>query len=73
MGDLNRRGIVQGMDDIPAAKEASKAKCRWPNVRLRDPTLRSLTQGRATYSMEFKHYPRRRTLRGRQAVISRLV
>ena len=31
-------------------------RCRWPRCSATRPTLRSLTQGRATYTMEFKHY-----------------
>jgi elongation factor G len=56
MGDLNRRrGVVQGMDDLPAGK----------TIRVEVPLsemfgyatdLRSMSQGRATYSMQFSHY-----------------
>ncbi|WP_341675973.1 elongation factor G [Niveibacterium sp. SC-1] len=56
MGDLSgRRGIVQGMDDIAGMKAI---KCEVPLAEMfgYSTTLRSLTQGRATYSMEFKHY-----------------
>jgi hypothetical protein len=47
--------MVQGMDDIPGGIKESRLKCRWPKCSA-TPPLRSLTQGRATYSMEFKHY-----------------
>ncbi|MBE9567283.1 MAG: elongation factor G [Proteobacteria bacterium] len=56
MGDLNRRrGIVSGMEDTPAGKNISAA------VPLSEmfgyaTSLRSATQGRATYSMEFDRY-----------------
>jgi elongation factor G len=58
MGDLSsRRGMIQGMDDIAGGG----GKIIRAEVPLREmfgysTTLRSLTQGRATYTMEFKHY-----------------
>ncbi|WP_374404195.1 elongation factor G [Niveibacterium sp.] len=56
MGDLSgRRGIVQGMDDV-AGMKAIKAEVPLAEMFGYSTTLRSLTQGRATYSMEFKHY-----------------
>ncbi|MCX7674097.1 MAG: elongation factor G [Thiobacillaceae bacterium] len=56
MGDLNRRrGIIQGMDDIPGGK-AIKAEVPLAEMFGYSTDLRSMTQGRATYSMEFKHY-----------------
>jgi elongation factor G len=56
MGDLSsRRGIVQGMDDLPTGK-AIKAEVPLAEMFGYSTTLRSLSQGRATYSMEFKHY-----------------
>ncbi len=56
MGDLSsRRGIVQGMDDNPTGK-VIKAEVPLAEMFGYSTTLRSLTQGRATYSMEFKHY-----------------
>ncbi|NTV09937.1 MAG: elongation factor G [Zoogloea sp.] len=56
MGDLSgRRGIVQGMEDLPGMK-AIKAEVPLAEMFGYSTQLRSLTQGRATYSMEFKHY-----------------
>ena len=56
MGDLSsRRGIVQGMEDLPTGK-AIKAEVPLAEMFGYSTTLRSLSQGRATYSMEFKHY-----------------
>ena len=56
MGDLSsRRGIVQGMDDNPTGKEI-KAEVPLAEMFGYSTTLRSLSQGRATYTMEFKHY-----------------
>ena len=57
MGDLSgRRGIVQGMEDIPGGMKAVKAEVPLAEMFGYSTQLRSLTQGRATYSMEFKHY-----------------
>ena len=57
MGDLSgRRGIVQGMDDIPGNIKEIKAEVPLAEMFGYATQLRSLTQGRATYSMEFKHY-----------------
>jgi elongation factor G len=56
MGDLSgRRGIVHGMDDVGGIK-VIKAEVPLSEMFGYSTTLRSLTQGRATYSMEFKHY-----------------
>ncbi len=56
MGDLSsRRGIVQGMEDNPTGK-VIKAEVPLAEMFGYSTTLRSLSQGRATYSMEFKHY-----------------
>jgi elongation factor G len=56
MGDLSsRRGIVQGMDDNPTGK-VIKAEVPLAEMFGYSTTLRSLSQGRATYTMEFKHY-----------------
>ncbi len=56
MGDLNsRRGIVQGMDDSPAGKQI-KAEVPLAEMFGYATDLRSATQGRATYSMEFSKY-----------------
>ncbi len=57
MGDLSsRRGIVQGMEDIPGGIKAVKAEVPLAEMFGYSTTVRSLSQGRATYSMEFKHY-----------------
>ncbi len=56
MGDLSsRRGVIQGMDDLPGGK-AIRAEVPLAEMFGYSTTLRSLTQGRATYTMEFKHY-----------------
>jgi elongation factor G len=56
MGDLNRRrGIVQGMDDGPAGKVIN-AHVPLSEMFGYATDLRSQTQGRATYTMEFDHY-----------------
>ncbi|MDQ6618995.1 MAG: elongation factor G [Pseudomonadota bacterium] len=56
MGDLSsRRGMVQGMEDLPTGK-VIKAEVPLAEMFGYSTTLRSLSQGRATYSMEFKHY-----------------
>ena len=57
MGDLSgRRGIVQGMDDLPGNIKEIKAEVPLAEMFGYATQLRSLSQGRATYSMEFKHY-----------------
>ncbi len=57
MGDLSsRRGVIQGMDDIPGGGKTLKAEVPLKEMFGYSTTLRSLTQGRATYTMEFKHY-----------------
>jgi elongation factor G len=58
MGDLSsRRGMVQGMDDIPGGGgKIVRAEVPLAEMFGYSTTLRSLTQGRATYTMEFKHY-----------------
>jgi elongation factor G len=57
MGDLSgRRGVVQGMEDIPGGIKAIKAEVPLAEMFGYSTTVRSLSQGRATYSMEFKHY-----------------
>jgi len=56
MGDLNRRrGIIQGMDDVAGIK-AIKAEVPLAEMFGYATDLRSMSQGRATYTMEFKHY-----------------
>jgi elongation factor G len=57
MGDLSsRRGMVQGMEDMIGGGKAIKAEVPLSEMFGYSTTLRSATQGRATYSMEFKHY-----------------
>jgi len=56
MGDLNRRrGLVQGMEDTPSGKQI-KAEVPLSEMFGYATDLRSATQGRATYSMEFLKY-----------------
>ncbi len=56
MGDLNRRrGIVGGMEDTPAGK-VIRAEAPLSEMFGYSTALRSATQGRATYSMEFEKY-----------------
>ncbi len=56
VGDLSsRRGMIQGMDDMPTGKVV-KAEVPLAEMFGYSTTLRSLSQGRATYTMEFKHY-----------------
>jgi elongation factor G len=56
MGDLSaRRGMIQGMEDLGGGK-AIRAEVPLAEMFGYSTTLRSLTQGRATYTMEFKHY-----------------
>jgi elongation factor G len=56
MGDLNRRrGILQGMDDSPSGKVV-RAEVPLAEMFGYATDLRSATQGRATYSMEFAKY-----------------
>ncbi|SFZ75977.1 elongation factor G [Chitinimonas taiwanensis] len=57
MGDISsRRGMLQGMDDNPAGGKMIKAEVPLSEMFGYSTTLRSMSQGRATYSMEFKHY-----------------
>jgi len=58
MGDLSsRRGVIQGMDDISGGGgKVIRAEVPLAEMFGYSTTLRSLTQGRATYTMEFKHY-----------------
>ncbi len=56
MGDLSsRRGMVQGMDDLAGSK-LIRAEVPLADMFGYSTSLRSLTQGRATFTMEFKHY-----------------
>jgi elongation factor G len=57
MGDLSsRRGMVQGMDDMMGGGKSIKAEVPLAEMFGYSTALRSATQGRATYTMEFKHY-----------------
>jgi elongation factor G len=57
MGDLSsRRGMLQGMDDMVGGGKVIKAEVPLAEMFGYATNLRSLTQGRATYTMEFKHY-----------------
>lgn len=57
MGDLSsRRGMVQGMDETASGSRLVKAEVPLAEMFGYSTQMRSLTQGRATYSMEFKHY-----------------
>jgi len=56
VGDINRRrGVIQGMEDVPAGKVI---ECEVPLAEMFGyaTDLRSATQGRATYSMQFERY-----------------
>ena len=56
VGDLSsRRGMIQGMEDVPGLK-VIRAEVPLAEMFGYSTALRSATQGRATYSMEFKHY-----------------
>jgi len=56
VGDLSsRRGMIQGMEDVPGLKVV-RAEVPLAEMFGYSTSLRSATQGRATYSMEFKHY-----------------
>ena len=57
MGDLSsRRGMVQGMEDMVGGGKTIKAEVPLSEMFGYSTTLRSMSQGRATYTMEFKHY-----------------
>jgi len=57
VGDLSsRRGMIQGMEDQTGGIKLVKAEVPLAEMFGYSTTLRSLSQGRATYTMEFKHY-----------------
>ena len=57
MGDLSsRRGMVQGMEDMVGGGKVIKAEVPLSEMFGYSTTLRSMSQGRATYTMEFRHY-----------------
>jgi elongation factor G len=56
-GDLSsRRGHIQGMDDMVGGGKIIRADVPLSEMFGYSTSLRSATQGRATYTMEFKHY-----------------
>lgn len=57
MGDLSsKRGMVQGMDDMVGGGKTIKAEVPLSEMFGYATALRSMTQGRASYTMEFKQY-----------------
>lgn len=55
MGDLNRRrGLVQGMEDLPGGTKQIRAEVPLAEMFGYATQMRSMSQGRATYSMEFQ-------------------
>jgi elongation factor G len=57
MGDLNRRrGLVQGMDDGPGGVKIIRAEVPLAEMFGYATDLRSATQGRASYTMQFTKY-----------------
>ncbi len=57
IGDLSsRRGMIQGMEDVVAGIKAIKAEVPLAEMFGYSTSLRSATQGRATYTMAFKQY-----------------
>jgi elongation factor G len=57
VGDLSsRRGVIQGMEDLPGGGKVIRAEVPLAEMFGYSTTMRSLSQGRATYTMEFKHY-----------------
>jgi len=57
VGDLSsRRGVIQGMEDMTSGGKVIRAEVPLSEMFGYSTTMRSLSQGRATYTMEFKHY-----------------
>jgi len=57
MGDLNRRrGVIQGMDDMPGGVKGIRVEVPLSEMFGYATAMRSMSQGRATYSMEFAKY-----------------
>ncbi len=57
MGDLSsRRGMIQGMEDMASGGKTIRAEVPLSEMFGYATTVRSLSQGRASYTMEFKHY-----------------
>ena len=72
MGDLNRRrGIVLGMDDDGIGGKKVRAEVPLAEMFGYSTDLRSATQGRATYSMEFKKYAEAPTNVAEQVIAAR--
>jgi elongation factor G len=59
IGDLNsRRGIIQGTDDAPGGAQVIKANVPLSEMFGYATSMRSNTQGRANYTMEYSHHER---------------
>lgn len=57
IGDMNsRRGRVMGMDPLPGGKQTIRAQVPMSEVLNYAPSLRSMTQDRGDFTMEFSHY-----------------
>ena len=57
VGDLSsRRGVIQGMEEMAGGGKAIRAEVPLAEMFGYSTKMRSLSQGRATYTMEFKHY-----------------
>jgi elongation factor G len=57
IGDLgSRRAMIQGMEDLVAGTKAIKAEVPLAEMFGYSTSLRSATQGRASFTMAFKHY-----------------
>ncbi len=57
MGDLNRRrGVVQGMDDLPGGGKTIRSEVPLSEMFGYATDMRSMSQGRATFTMEFSKY-----------------
>jgi elongation factor G len=57
LGDLNRRrGMIQGMEDLPGGTKSIKAEVPLSEMFGYATDMRSMSQGRATFSMEFSKY-----------------
>ncbi|GAF75524.1 unnamed protein product, partial [marine sediment metagenome] len=57
IGDLNsKRGKIMGMEESSSGKQAIKAKIPQAEIFKYAIDLRSITQGRGTFSLQFSHY-----------------
>ena len=72
MGDLSsRRGMVQGMDDMVGGGKIIKAEVPCPRCSATRRPCARCRKGRATYTMEFKHYSEvRRTCKTRSSPLA---